>query len=61
MSSPYQGPQIALGAYANVGPVNSAFLKAGGSVAEYGAARDYALAQGWITMHISGSRFVLPE
>ena len=49
------------GTYATVGPVNSAFLKAGGNVAEYGAGRDHALAQSWFTMHISGSRFVLPE
>lgn len=54
----HRSPQ---GAFANVGIVNRAFLDAGGSVAEYGAARDYAIAQGWLTMHESGCRILLQE
>jgi len=51
----HRAPQ---GAFANVGVVNREFLSTGGSVAEYGAARDYAIAQGWIVMHESGCRFL---
>lgn len=51
----YKSPH---GDYTDVGPVNIAFLRGGGSVAEYGAARDYAIAQGWIVMHESGTRFL---
>ncbi len=46
------------GPYADVGVVNQAFLSAGGSVAEYGVARDYAIAKGWIMMHESGCRIM---
>lgn len=46
------------GDYTDVGIVNRAFLDAGGSVAEYRAAREYAIDQGWIVMHESGSRFL---
>lgn len=47
------------GDYTDVGPVNMSFLRSGGSVAEYRAAREYAIAQGWIAMHESGSRILI--
>ena len=49
------------GDYANVGEVNHAFTAGGGSVAEYALGRDCAIEAGWITMHESGCRFLLPE
>jgi hypothetical protein len=38
---------------------NTAFLRAGGNVAEYLAGRDYAIAQGWFKIDTSGTRIVL--
>ena len=50
---------IDVGQFAYVGATNDAFLQSGGSVAEYGAGRDFAVAQGWIAIDPSGSRFIL--
>jgi hypothetical protein len=50
---------IDVGQYAYTGATNSAFLAAGGSVAEYLAGRDYAVAQGWFEIDRSGTRVVL--
>jgi hypothetical protein len=41
-----------------VGEWNDVFRRAGGSVAEYAAGRDHAIAAGIITMHESGSIFM---
>jgi hypothetical protein len=38
---------IDVGQYAYTGATNSAFLESGGSIAEYSAGRDYAVARGW--------------
>jgi hypothetical protein len=41
-----------------VGEWNDLFRRAGGSVAEYAAGRDHAIAAGIIKMHESGSMFL---
>lgn len=41
------------------GVTNTAFLRAGGSVAEYVAGRTYAVAQGWFRIDRSGTRIIL--
>lgn len=44
------------------GITNSAFTDAGGSVAEYGAGRDFGIAQNWFRIDESGTRvYLLPE
>jgi hypothetical protein len=50
---------IDVGQYAYVGATNTAFLQAGGSVAEYSAGRDFAVSKGWIEIDPSGSRMIL--
>jgi hypothetical protein len=50
---------IDVGQYAYTGATNTAFLQAGGSVAEYIAGREFAIAQGWFEIDRSGSRVVL--
>jgi hypothetical protein len=50
---------IDVGQYAYVGSTNAAFLQAGGSVAEYLAGRDYAVAQNWFAIDSSGTRIIL--
>jgi hypothetical protein len=50
---------IDVGQYAYTGVTNTSFLQAGGSVAEYTAGRDYAIAQGWFEIDRSGTRIVL--
>jgi hypothetical protein len=47
---------IDVGQYAYTGVTNTAFLQAGGNVAEYLAGRDYAIAQGWFKI---GTRIIL--
>jgi hypothetical protein len=39
----------------HIEPINRAFIDAGGSVAEYGAARKAAVERGYLTMHPSGA------
>jgi hypothetical protein len=50
---------IDVGQYTYVGKVNQDFLSAGGSVAEYIAGRDHAIAQGWFEIDRSKTRIVL--
>jgi hypothetical protein len=50
---------IDVGQYAYTGETNTAFLQAGGSVAEYIAGRDFAVAQGWFHVDRSGTRIML--
>jgi hypothetical protein len=50
---------IDVGQYSYTGVTNTAFTRAGGSVAEYAAGRDYAIAQGWFEIDRSGSRIIL--
>jgi hypothetical protein len=50
---------IDVGQYTYVGKVNQDFLGAGGSVAEYVAGRDYAIAQRWFEFDRSKTRIVL--
>jgi len=50
---------IDVGQHAYTGATNTAFLRAGGSVAEYAAGRDYAVAQGWFEIDRSGTRIIL--
>lgn len=45
--------------FSYVGVVNTAFLRAGGSVDDYGAARDLAVARGWLEIDSSGTRIRL--
>jgi hypothetical protein len=49
--------------HAYTGTVNNAFRSGGRStVASYSAGRDYAIAQGWLVIDISGTRItVTPE
>ena len=50
------------GPFCQVGVTNSEFIyRRGGSVAEYGAGRDYGIAQGWIEIYAGGCRVrILP-
>jgi hypothetical protein len=50
---------IDVGQHADTGATNTAFLRAGGSVDEYAAGRDYAVAQGWFEIDRSGTRIIL--
>ena len=50
-----------MSAYAYTGATNKAFIQAGGSVAEYIAGREFAIAQGWFEIDSSGSRMILRE
>lgn len=50
---------IDVGQQAYVGATNTAFLQAGGNVAEYVAGRDFAIAQRWFEIDPSGSRIIL--
>jgi hypothetical protein len=50
---------IDVGQYAYTGATNTAFMEAGGSVAEYTAGRDYAIANRWFEIDRSGTRIVL--
>lgn len=50
---------IAVGQHAYTGASNIAFSRAGGSVAEYAAGRDYGVAQGWFEIDRSGTRIIL--
>lgn len=50
---------IDVGQYAYTGATNTAFLQAGGSVTEYAAGRDFAIAQGWFEIDRSGTRVIL--
>jgi len=50
---------IDVGQHAYTGATNTAFLRAGGSVAEYTAGRTYAVAQGWFRIDGSGTRIIL--
>jgi hypothetical protein len=45
--------------HAYTGAVNTAFLRAGGSVDEYTAGRKYAGAQKWFEIERSGTRIIL--
>jgi hypothetical protein len=45
--------------HAYTGVTNTAFTRAGGSVAEYAAGRDYAIAHGWLEIDPSGTRIIL--
>jgi hypothetical protein len=45
--------------HAYVGATNAAFLKDGGSVAEYLAGRDHAFAQKWFEFDRSQTRVIL--
>ena len=51
--------EIGVGQYTYTGVTNTAFLRAGGDVAEYIAGRDYAVAQGWLEIDRSGTRVIL--
>ena len=44
-----------------VGAINHAFLSAGGSVSEYGAAMHGAVAEGWLEAHPSGAYVKLTQ
>lgn len=48
-----------MSAYAYTGATNKAFIQAGGSVAEYIAGREFAIAQGWFEIDRSGTRIIL--
>jgi hypothetical protein len=50
---------IHVGQYAYTGATFTAFVQAGGSVAEYIAGRNFAIAQGWFKVDRSGTRIVL--
>jgi len=50
---------IDVGQNTYTGVTFTAFLLVGGSVAEYTAGRDYAVAQGWFKIDRSGSRIIL--
>jgi hypothetical protein len=50
---------IAIRDAAVTGVTNTAFLQAGGDIAEYIAGRDYAVAQGWLEVDRSGARIIL--
>jgi hypothetical protein len=50
---------IDVGQYTYAGVTNTAFLQAGGNVAEYLAGRDHAIAQGWFEIDRSGTWVVL--
>jgi hypothetical protein len=50
---------IDVGQYTYTSVTNTAFLQAGGNVAEYLAGRDYGIAQGWFKIDTSGTRIVL--
>lgn len=44
------------------GVTNTEFIQSGGSVSEYGAGRDYGIAQKWFRIDESGTRvFLLPD
>jgi hypothetical protein len=45
----------------SVGAINHAFLEAGGSVNEYGAAMHRAVADGWLDVHPSGAYVKLTQ
>ena len=45
--------------HAYTGAVNTALLRAGGSVDEYTAGRKYAAAQKWFEIERSGTRIIL--
>jgi hypothetical protein len=45
--------------HAYTGAWNASFTRAGGSIAEYGAGRDYGIAAGLFTIDDSGSRVKL--
>jgi hypothetical protein len=45
--------------HAYTGAANAAFTRAGGSVPEYVAGRDHAVARRWIEIDPSGSRIIL--
>jgi hypothetical protein len=49
----------AVGRHTNVGKVNQDFLNLGGSVAEYIAGRDLAIARRWFELDRSKTRIVL--
>ena len=50
---------IDVGQNTYTGVTFTAFLLVDGSVAEYTAGRDYAVAQGWFKIDRSGSRIIL--
>jgi hypothetical protein len=50
---------IDVGQHTYTGITNTAFTRAGGSVAEYAAGRDYAIAHGWFEVDRSGTRIIL--
>lgn len=45
--------------WAYTGVTNMAFLRAGGTVDEYGAARAYGTSQGWFEIDESGTRIMI--
>jgi hypothetical protein len=45
--------------FAYTGEANTAFLRAGGTVADYSAARDLAITRGWLQIDRSGTRITL--
>lgn len=45
----------------SVGAINHAFLRAGGSINEYGAAMHRAIADGWLKSHPSGAYVKLTQ
>jgi hypothetical protein len=47
--------------YAYTGVTNTAFTRAGGSVAEYGAGVKYGIAQGLFTIDESGTRISVTQ
>ncbi|MEA2772035.1 MAG: hypothetical protein QOD93_4997 [Acetobacteraceae bacterium] len=50
---------IDVGQHAYTGATNTAFLQAGGDVAEYLGGREFAIAQGWFEIDRSGTRIIL--
>jgi len=55
--SPIQKPRWRI----SVGPINHAFLSAGGNANEYGAAMHRAVADGWLKAHPSGAYVQLTQ
>jgi len=52
---------IDVGQNTHTGVTLTTFLRIGGSVAEYTAGRDYAIAKGWFEIDRSGSRIILKQ
>lgn len=47
--------------HAYTGTVNSSFTRSGGTVSQYRAGIEYAVAQGWLKVDLSGTRIHLEQ